>query len=128
MKDFEQRTAVITGAASGIGLALARAAASRGMRLVLADIDGERLRQAADGLGVDTARVALHALDVSREDEVSALADAVFARFGAVHLLCNNAGVGHSRTLLEHSAEDWAWVLGMLLGTHVVRASSEQHP
>ena len=115
MKDFTQRTAVITGAASGIGLALARAAAARGMQLVLADLDGERLRQAADGLAIDAARVALHTLDVSRDDAVAALADAAFARFGGVHLLCNNAGVGHSRTLLEHSAEDWAWVLGVNL-------------
>ena len=115
MKDFTQRTAVITGAASGIGLALARAAAARGMQLVLADLDGERLRQAADGLGLDAARVALHTLDVSRDDAVAALADAAFERFGGVHLLCNNAGVGHSRTLLEHSADDWAWVLGVNL-------------
>jgi short-subunit dehydrogenase len=115
MQHFEGHTAVITGAASGIGLALARAAAARGMRLVLADLDGERLRQAADGLGVDAGRIALHALDVSRDDEVAALADTAFARFGAVHLLCNNAGVGHSRTLLEHSADDWAWVLGVNL-------------
>ena len=128
MQHFEGRTAVITGAASGIGLALARAAAARGMRLVLADLDAAQLHHAAAGLGLDAEHVALHSVDVSRDDEVAALADAVFARFGAVHLLCNNAGVGHSRTLLEHSAEDWAWVLGMLLGTHVVRASSEQHP
>ena len=115
MQDFATRTAVITGAASGIGLALARAAAARGMRLVLADIDGERLQQAAATLGVDDARLALHTVDVSRDDAVAALAEAAFARFGAVHLLCNNAGVGHSRTLLEHSADDWAWVLGVNL-------------
>ena len=115
MHDFEGRTAVITGAASGIGLALARAAAARGMQLVLADLDVARLRDAAAGLGLADERVALHGVDVSREDEVTALADAAFARFGAVHLLCNNAGVGHSRTVLEHSADDWAWVLAVNL-------------
>ena len=115
MHDFEGRTAVITGAASGIGLALARAAAARGMQLVLADLDVARLRDAAAGLGLADERVALHGVDVSREDEVTALADAAFARFGAVHLLCNNAGVGHSRTLLEHTSDDWAWVLGVNL-------------
>ncbi len=115
MDDFNQRTAVITGAASGIGLALARAAAARGMQLVLADLDAARLREAADGLGLDAQRVLLQRADVSREDDVAALAEAAFARFGAVHLLCNNAGVGHSRLLLEHSSGDWAWVLGVNL-------------
>ena len=115
MQSFHDRVAVITGAGSGIGLALARQALARGMRVVLADLDHEALRRAADTLAADPARVLLHAADVSRDAEVAALADAAFAHFGQVHLLCNNAGVGFSRLAVEHSAADWEWVIGVNL-------------
>lgn len=113
MKNFKQGTAVITGAASGIGLELARRAAAEGMNLVLADIEDERLGKAAQEIGIDASRVLTRKIDVSREEEVKALADAAFDRFGGVHLLCNNAGVGLSRTAWEHSTADWNWVLGV---------------
>ena len=113
MKDFRDRTAVITGAASGIGLELARRAAAEGMNLVLADIEGEKLAAAATGLGIDPARLLARPTDVSREEEVAALAEAAFARFGGVHLLCNNAGVGLTRVTWELSTADWNWVLGV---------------
>lgn len=111
MKDFSGRTAVITGAASGIGLELARAGAERGMNLVLADLDLKRLEAAAAGLALTPDRLLLVRTDVSKEAEVAALADAAFARFGDVGLLCNNAGVGISRVTWEHTLADWRWVL-----------------
>lgn len=111
MKDFAGRTAVITGAASGIGLELARTAAAHGMNLVLADLDRDRLEAAAGSLGLPDGRLLLTRTDVSKEAEVAALADAAFARFGAVGLLCNNAGVGISRVTWEHTLADWRWVL-----------------
>ena len=115
MKQFGDRTAVITGAASGIGLELARRAAGAGMQLVLADIEYEKLAAAAATLALPGGRILLRKTDVSREDEVAALADAAFARFGGVHLLCNNAGVGLTRVAWEHSTADWEWVLGVNL-------------
>ncbi|MCX7166669.1 MAG: SDR family NAD(P)-dependent oxidoreductase [Rhodocyclales bacterium] len=115
MKQFRDRTAVITGAASGIGLELARRAAAEGMNLVLADIEAAKLDTAAASLGIDADRILARRTDVSREDEIVALADAAFARFGGVHLLCNNAGVGLTRVTWEHSTADWEWVLGVNL-------------
>lgn len=115
MKNYRDKTAVITGAASGIGLALARRAAREGMRLVLADIDGDALKQAALGLGPGAAEICLESTDVSREEDITALADIAYSRFGAVHLLCNNAGVGLTRFAWEMRKADWEWVLGVNL-------------
>jgi len=115
MHDFRDKTAVITGAASGIGLALAQRAAREGMRLVLADIEGEKLKAAAATLGVAADRLSLHTLDVSRDDDIGNMADDAFRRFGEVHLVCNNAGVGLTRVTWEHSLKDWEWVLGVNL-------------
>ena len=106
MQDFRDKTAVITGAASGIGLALARRAAREGMRLVLADIEGDKLQAAVATLSIAADRLSLHTLDVSRDEDIGRLADAAFRRFGAVHLLCNNAGVGLTRVTWEHSLKD----------------------
>ena len=113
MKEFSGRTAVITGAASGIGLELARRAAAEGMQLVLADIEQDKLNAAAATLDLPAARLLVRRTDVSREDDVAALADAAFAQFGGVHLLCNNAGVGLTRVSWELSTADWNWVLGV---------------
>ncbi len=113
MKQFHDRTAVITGAASGIGLELARRAAAEGMNLVLADIEAAKLDAAAASLGIDAGRILTRRTDVSREEEIAALADATFTRFGGVHLLCNNAGVGLTRVSWELSTADWNWVLGV---------------
>jgi NAD(P)-dependent dehydrogenase (short-subunit alcohol dehydrogenase family) len=113
MKQFRDRTAVITGAASGIGLELARRAAAEGMNLVLADIEAAKLDAAAASLGIDAGRILAQRTDVSREDEIAGLADAAFARFGGVHLLCNNAGVGLTRVSWELTTADWNWVLGV---------------
>ena len=115
MKTFTEKTAVITGAASGIGLALARRAAAQGMNLVLADIDEAALHDAAQSLALPPGRILTAPADVRHAAEIKALADAAYDRFGAAHLLCNNAGVALGRVTWEHTAEDWAWVLGVNL-------------
>lgn len=115
MEIFDKRTAVITGAASGIGLAFARRAAAEGMNLVLADIEAGKLAEAAASLGLPGERLLVQATDVSQEEQIKQLADAAFARFGAVHLLCNNAGVGLTRVVWEYTTADWQWVLGVNL-------------
>jgi len=115
MNAFKGRTAVITGAASGIGLALAQRAAREGMRLVLADIDEAKLAEAAQALPVAADALVTRRVDVSREEDIAALADAAFTRFGGVHLLCNNAGVGLTRLAWELTAADWEWILGVNL-------------
>ena len=124
MDDFAGRVAVITGAASGIGRGLARHAARTGMRVVLADVEAPALDDAvaeAASLGAETLGVRT---DVSREADVRALADAAYDRFGAVHLLCNNAGVFQAGVVWQRTAADWDWVLGVnLFGLlHGIRA------
>lgn len=115
MIDYRDKIAVITGAASGIGLALARRAVKEGMKLTLADIEGEKLRAAAAAFGMPDDRLSLHTVDVSREEDIARMADETFNRFGHVHLLCNNAGVIMPRTVWEYSTADWEWVLGVNL-------------
>lgn len=115
MKDFHGKVAVITGAASGFGRAFAQRGAALGMKLVLADVQQEALAQVAAELtqqGIDVLSVPC---DVSKAEQVQALADAAMARFGAVHLLFNNAGVGTGGLVWESSAADWEWVLGVNL-------------
>lgn len=112
MEQFEGRTAVITGAASGIGLALAERAAAEGMNLVLADVDLATLEKATAHLGGRVERVRC---DVSDAQDVEALAAVAHERFGAVHLLCNNAGVGGGGMVAELNHKDWEWVLGVNL-------------
>ncbi|HEX2541798.1 MAG TPA: SDR family oxidoreductase [Caldimonas sp.] len=123
MKSFEGRTAVITGAASGFGLEVARLAAGRRMNVVLADVQQDALDRAAaeiDGLGVD---VLAQRVDVARADQVESLGQAVQARFGAPHFVFNNAGVGAGGLIWENTLADWEWVLGVnLMGVvHGVR-------
>ena len=113
MDDFAGRVAVITGAASGIGRGLARHAARAGMGVVLADVEAAALDDAV----AEVAGLGAHAVgvrtDVSREADVWALADAAYERFGAVHLLCNNAGVFQAGVVWQRTASDWDWVLGV---------------
>ena len=111
MEELRGKVAVITGSASGIGLGLAERAAREGMRVVLADIEADALAKAADqirGLGAATlAKVT----DVRHQADLDALAEAAYAEFGAVHLLCNNAGVVHrERNSWEFEQRDWDWV------------------
>jgi NAD(P)-dependent dehydrogenase (short-subunit alcohol dehydrogenase family) len=125
MRDFAGKTAVITGAASGIGAALTAKACALGMNVVLADVAMDDARAVAAGLtGVKT--LVVHC-DVSDEASVIGLADAAYANFGAVDLLCNNAGIvpgGRHRLVWEYTAGDWQWSVGVnLFGvTHGLRA------
>ena len=109
-------TAVVTGAASGIGLALAQRAAADGMNVVLADVDEAGLADAAATLdGAPDGGVVTVRCDVSDPDQVDALADTAYDRFGSVEVLCNNAGVGGGGAVAELSRKDWEWVLGVNL-------------
>jgi NAD(P)-dependent dehydrogenase (short-subunit alcohol dehydrogenase family) len=123
MKTFKGRTAVITGAGSGFGLEASRIAAREGMNVVMADVQPDALDHAVaqiEGLG---ASVLPFRLDVSKAAEVEALGAATHARFGAPHLVFNNAGVGAGGLIWEHSLKDWEWVIGVnLMGVaHGVR-------
>ena len=124
MKEFRGKVAVVTGAASGIGRGLAEACALEGMRVVLADVDEAALAQAARELKDSGADVIAVRTDVSRADDVDALAQRTLDAFGAAHLLFNNAGVGAGTTVWESTLEDWRWVLGVNLWgvIHGVRA------
>lgn len=113
--EFKGRTAVITGAGSGFGLEVARIAASRGMHLVLLDVQQDALEAARAELEATGAQVLAQRVDVSSESQMAALAEAVQARFGAPHLVFNNAGVGSGGLIWENSVKDWAWVLGVNL-------------
>lgn len=125
MDQFANRVAVVTGAASGIGRGLAERFAREGMQLVLADVEAEPLAAFEQELTAAGHQVFARVIDVSQRAEVDALADAAFERFGAVHVLCNNAGVsGGGGALWETTEADWQWVLGVnLLGVvHGIQA------
>ncbi|AJT67936.1 1-deoxy-11-beta-hydroxypentalenate dehydrogenase [Streptomyces lydicus] len=109
------QVAVVTGAASGIGLAMARRFAADGLRVVLGDVEEEPLRAAADGLVAEGAEVLARTVDVGVREEVAALADAAYDAFGAVHVLCNNAGVGSGAEgrMWEHEPNDWKWAFAV---------------
>jgi NAD(P)-dependent dehydrogenase (short-subunit alcohol dehydrogenase family) len=124
MQMFRDRVAVVTGAASGIGRALARRFAAEGMRVVLADVERGALEKAAGELEGEGARVLAVPTDVSKAESVDALARRTLEAFGAVHVVCNNAGVFTGGATWEQSTGDWQWVLGVNLWgvVHGVRA------
>src|SRR3546814_6813073 len=110
MRDFKGRTAVITGAGSGIGAVLAHLAAREGMNLVLADIDLADLE--AFAASYDSPAIALQGTDVADPEAVQALAVLAWSCFGEVSLLCNKAGVvpgGRHLLVWEYTLEDWRW-------------------
>jgi len=123
MQIFQGRTAVITGAGSGIGLELARVAAGLGMKVVLADVQPDALAAAAAELATRGGDVLAVRVDTSRPDSVEELAHAARARYGAPHLVFNNAGVGTGGLIWEQTLKTWEWVVGVnLLGVaHGVR-------
>jgi NAD(P)-dependent dehydrogenase (short-subunit alcohol dehydrogenase family) len=106
----EPGVAVITGGASGIGLATGRLLAERGWRLVLADIEARRLEEAAAALGGSEVAVGV-VTDVGDKESVDALADAAFERFGKVDVVFNNAGVAIGGPTVNMTHEDWAWIM-----------------
>jgi NAD(P)-dependent dehydrogenase (short-subunit alcohol dehydrogenase family) len=115
MKEFKDKVALVTGAASGIGFALADRFASVGMKVVLADVEAAALETAEKTLKAKGAPVLAVRTDVSKPADVEELARRAYERFGAVHVLCNNAGVGAGGLSWEHSYDDWQWVLGVNL-------------
>lgn len=115
MNDLDGRVAVITGAAGGFGMAFASEAWKRGMRLVLADIEKEPLQRLEADLVAKGAQVLAQTCDVRLAGSLAALADAATERFGTVHLLINNAGVGSRGFVWESTDDDWNWVLDVNL-------------
>lgn len=115
MKEFQGKVAVVTGAASGIGRALAERCAKEEMKVVLADIEEQALMQASRDLAAQGAQVLAVPTDVSQAGEVETLARKAFETYSAVHLLFNNAGVGAGKSAWESSLADWEWVLGVNL-------------
>ncbi len=115
MKNFQDKVAVITGGASGLGREFAKRAAGLGMKLVLADVQQDALDATQAELEGEGAQVLAMICDVRKGEQVQALADATMARFGAVHLVFNNAGVGSGGLIWENSEADWEWVLGVNL-------------
>lgn len=115
MEQLTGRVAVITGAARGVGRALALECAREGMRLALADLDGERVEQvAAEARDLGAEAFAL-AVDVSERSEVEALADRTYAAYGEANLLLNHAGVSVRGPTLDATEVDWEWTLAVNL-------------
>lgn len=115
MKQFEGKVAVITGGASGFGKEFARIGAQLGMKLVLADVQEDALDTTVAEFKAQGAQVIGLRTDVSKAEQVQALADAAMTAFGEVNLVFNNAGVGAGGLLWENSEKDWEWVLGVNL-------------
>jgi len=115
MFEYRDKVAVITGAGSGFGREFARIAQARGMHLVLADVQEDALRATEAEMREAGAQVFAHRVDVSDAASMDAFAEAALARFGAPHLLFNNAGVGAGGLVWESTLTDWNWVLGVNL-------------
>jgi len=125
MKTFEGRVAVITGGASGLGLALAQRFADAGMNIVIGDIEAEPLALAEAAIAAKGVKVLPRRIDVAKAEDVEALAESAYRHFGSVNILCNNAGVGGSPgAIWELSLEDWQWVIDVDLWSvvHGVRS------
>lgn len=115
MIEFKGKVAVITGAASGIGLAIAKRCASEGMKVVLADIEEASLLKAEGELKVFKTDLLLVVCNVSKEKDIQLLSKKTTETFGKIDLLFNNAGVSTGGLLWENSEADWKWVLGVNL-------------
>ena len=117
MQSLAGRVAVVTGGGSGLGRAMCRRFGQEGMHVVLADVMADRVEQAAKELTAEGLDVTGVQADVTSQESVNALRDAALAKYGAVHVVCNNAGVGAGAEgkLWEHEAADWTWALAVNL-------------
>ena len=115
MEELSGKVAVVTGAASGIGRAMAGRWCDEGMKVVLADVEEEALAVAEKELSSAGAEVLAVRTDVSKGEDMDALAAAAMDTFGAVHIVCNNAGVGGGGLAQQLTEKDWQWVLGVNL-------------
>ncbi|HEX2570827.1 MAG TPA: SDR family NAD(P)-dependent oxidoreductase [Polyangia bacterium] len=124
MRELKGKVAVVTGAASGIGYALAERFCTEGMKVVLADVEEQRLGEAAEALAKTGASVLAVKTDVAQAAAVEALAARALEAFGAAHVLCNNAGVAVGGLSWERSLADWEWIMGVNLWgvIHGIRA------
>jgi NAD(P)-dependent dehydrogenase (short-subunit alcohol dehydrogenase family) len=133
---FTDRVAVVTGGASGIGLGIARALGQRGMKLMIADLNEETIESAVRALRVEGVQAEGVRCDVSKLEDVEGLAAATLERFGTVHVLCNNAGVGLPTSSRNIKLEDWKWIIdvdlwgpiyGLKVFTPLIEAAGEGH-
>jgi NAD(P)-dependent dehydrogenase (short-subunit alcohol dehydrogenase family) len=113
MRELRGKVAVVTGAASGIGRAMAERFGREGMKLVLADVQEKPLAEARDAIARGGVEVLAVPTDVSKWEQVEALAKRAFEAYGAAHVVCNNAGVGTGGVTWEMSAADWEWVFAV---------------
>ncbi len=109
--ETQGKVAVVTGGASGIGRGMARAFAGAGMSVMLADLDQSMLDATAAELAANGTQVATRKTDVSKLEEIEALAQATIDRFGAVHVLCSNAGIGIPTPTHKLNLDDWRWMI-----------------
>jgi len=115
MRDLTGKVAVVTGAASGIGLAISRRLGADGMQVMMADVEEPALAAAAKDLAAEGIEVASAVTDVRSAESVEALASATVERFGAVHVICNNAGVAGGGPSWDVPLPVWEWILGVNL-------------
>jgi NAD(P)-dependent dehydrogenase (short-subunit alcohol dehydrogenase family) len=124
MRDLKGKVAVVTGGASGIGRAMAERFAREGMKVVLADVEQKPLEEAVAAIGEGGAEAVGVRTDVSKHEDVEALARKVFERFGAAHVVCNNAGIGAGGISWDQPLSDWEWTINVNLWgvIHGIRA------
>ena len=124
MKELKEKVAVVTGAAGGLGRAIALALAREGMRVAIADLDADGLERVAQELRFAGASVSSHRVDVSKAEDLEALAARVFEEMGGAHVVCNSAGIALTAPVWETTVGDWQWTLGVNLWgvIHGIRA------
>ena len=115
MDNLQNKVAVITGAASGIGLGITRALIAEGVHIAMLDVEEQALSAALEGIGDTNVDLQRYVVDVSNRDDMARTAEEIRAHFGNVHILCNNAGVAAGGAVDQISYEDWDWCLGVNL-------------
>ena len=117
MKILTNKTAIVTGAASGIGLAVTRAFVSAGANVAMLDIEESALKKAKESLGkVGAVKVQTFVADVTNREQMQSVADQIKSDFGKVHILMNNAGINTMLAIEEMSYKEWDWCIGVNLG------------